>query len=185
MPRLHLRFFGNFWICQQCWKSAFCFDLSREFLQGATIPPLQPRIFCNYCICQQCWKTAFCLDLCRVFLRVPACHSYTIEYFSDLSLVWERDRYSLGELHFCFDMSKVLLQGTAIPALHLRKVETFLEQPVGKRQLQQARVGTQPAGTLKLGVQKKPLKKGPQNLRKGHQAHFELQASSQVSNVSQ
>ena len=70
--------FFNFWICQQCWKSVFCFDLSRVFIQDATPTP-KKFIFQ---ICRYCGKE---IDIARghyasastqpgYFFRVPPLH---------------------------------------------------------------------------------------------------------------
>ena len=66
--------------------------------------------------------TAFCFDLARAFHQGDTMPSLHPRNFSDLSLVWERDRCIPGALCFCFDLARVFLQVATMPQ-HPRKVE--------------------------------------------------------------
>ena len=101
----------KFCICHYCGKGALCFrfDLTKVFLQGATMPPLHPKDL-DYSLLLE-GALSFFFDLAKYFVRVPPCHPYTPNFFLDLSLLGE------GALFFCFDLAKVFLQGATIPPL--------------------------------------------------------------------
>jgi len=56
--------------------------------------------------------------------RLPPCHTYTLDNFFGF-VISEGRRYSLGELCFCFDWSRVILQGATMPPLHPRKIYLY------------------------------------------------------------
>jgi len=97
-------------------ESAFCFDLSRVFLQGATTHPLHHRkvawtwlqdlLAMNVCGWDSTMELArghYASTYLGYFFRVPPCHPYTI--FSGIVVIVGR------ALCFCFDLVKVFLQG--------------------------------------------------------------------------
>ena len=102
----------------------FCFDLSRVFLQGATMPPTPQKNF--NCIHLQCGKEIarrfFASTQLGYFFRVPPCPPYILIFFY-LSLVWEGD--IARALCFCFDLSMVFLQDATMPPLHPGKFFSF------------------------------------------------------------
>ena len=163
--------------------------LSRVFLQAATMSPLHPRKI--YFLLEQSFllerdrhsPAAICFDLARVILQVAtmsSLHQRKSFYF----WIWHqcaKEKDTPGALCLCFEFSTVVLQGAAMPALHPRKVELFWSCPWERDSYSQHKWGLSP----KIGgVEKSPIKKGAQNVRKGHLAHFELQASNYVSYMS-
>ena len=89
----NLENFFNFWICQQCCKSVFCFDLLGYFFP---MPPCHPYTHKIDVLDWSLWERQilpgalyFCFDLARVFLQgaiMPPLHQKNV--FLELSL-WE------------------------------------------------------------------------------------------------